>query len=207
LRKEQLGLGQQRQSSERLLLSPSTAIFRELAKVGTDLDGWITKTRNSSRLIFTDIQQFNPKMEVFPAPSNEALDNAKKIEGAWRWSARTGKQLGGERLTIALNKPLNILGIELDPGSFASDYPRGLEVRGGGTCNIEDSQLITKYPIWQGPLYVTSRGFPYYGPRNEVRITFDESVELECIHLRQTGKANVDWSVARIRVVLAAESN
>lgn len=191
-----------RDNFQQLLLSPSTAIFRELAKGGSDIEAWITKTRDSSRLVFSDIQQFSSKIEVFPAPSKESLESARKLEGTWRWSARTGIQTGGERITVSLNQPLKILGIELDPGSFASDYPRGLEVS-GGACDLEAAPLLATYPVWQGPLHVTARGFPYYGPRNEVRIAFDEAVEVRCIYLKQTGRARVDWSVSRIKVVLA----
>jgi hypothetical protein len=203
LHKVQSASSQNESKFERLVLSPSTAIFREVAKSGIDIEGWIKKTRDSSQLIFSDIQQLNPKIEVFPAPTRESLESAKKLEGTWRWSARTGRQTGEERITITFDQAQKISGIELDPGSFASDYPRGLEVS-GGACDPEAAPLLATYPIWQGPLHVTAHGFPYYGPRNEVRIAFDDAVEVRCIYLKQTGRAKVDWSVSRIRVVFAS---
>jgi hypothetical protein len=183
-----------------LVLSPSATIFRSLVESGEDVPRWIESVKASSKLRAKDSSELGAKIEIHPAPRPEMLDAAKRSESHWRWSTRTGMQRGDELLTIRFTSPTSVNGIELDPGPYFTDYPRGLKIS-GGPCDLAAAKEIVDYPIWQGAVKVTYRGIPYYTPRNEVRAIFTSQQTVECIFVRQTGKAPFDWSISRVRVM------
>lgn len=183
-----------------LILSPSASIFRNLIESGEDIPSWIEGVKAASKLKARDSAELGASIEVSPAPSAEVLEAAKKSETHWRWSTRTGIQRGDELLTIRFAAATVVNGVELDPGQYFTDYPRGLRIT-GGSCDQNTAEEIVDYPIWQGSLRVTYRGLPYYTPRNQVKVIFSSPRTVQCIFVKQTGRAPFDWSISRVRVM------
>jgi hypothetical protein len=185
-----------------LILSPSAAIFRTLVESGLDINQQLDAIRQAARIPAKDGRELGALIEMQSAHTRAASEQLQTAEGAWRWSTRTGSQRGDEVLTVRLNEPLNVRGIELDPGTFFTDYPRGLRIT-GGSCDPSAAHLLAHFPVWQGSLHVLQRGIPYYAPRNEVRVVFPEPATVSCLFVHQTAQATFDWSVSRVRLLLA----
>jgi hypothetical protein len=139
------------------------------------------------------------QVEIHPAPDLNQTPNTQ-TDTTWRWSTHTGSQRGDEVLTIKLQAPAEMRGIELDPGPYFTDYPRGLRIH-AGACDQSTAPVIADYPVWQGSLHILHRGVPYFSPRNDVKIIFPAPVIAQCVFVHQTGKAQFDWSVSRIRII------
>lgn len=184
-----------------LILSPSAAIFRSLAESDLDINQQLDSIRQADRIPKKDSRELGFQIEMHPVASQAALEQAKATESTWRWSTRTGSQRGDEVLTVRLNSPREVRGIELDPGEYFTDYPRGLRVT-GGACDKSKAALIANFPVWQGSLHVLHRGVPFYAPRNEVRVVFPEPKTVSCIFVHQTAQASFDWSVSRVRLMI-----
>ncbi len=184
-----------------LILSPSAAIFRSLAESGFEIKQQLDSIRQAARIPEKDSRELGAQVEMHPAPPQTTLDQAQATEAAWRWSTRTGSQLGDEVLTVRLSTPRELRGIILDPGQYFTDYPRGLRIT-GGSCDPSAAILLAHFPVWQGSLHVLQRGLPYYAPRNEVRVVFSAPTTASCIFVYQTGQAHFDWSVSRVRLLV-----
>jgi hypothetical protein len=116
-----------------------------------------------------------------------------------RWSTQRGGQHGDERIEISFSKPTTVSGIELDTGTFTTDFPRGLTVVGtNGSSN--PTRCHAEFPSWQGSIARTPSGHPYFTGQHEVRIIFPEPCLLTTLSLKQTGSAPFDWSIAEIRI-------
>jgi hypothetical protein len=167
--------------------------------------GDVTKQLNDIKLLnhlpTKDVLELGATIEITPSPAPELLAAAKNSEPSWRWSSRSGYQTGKEQLTIRFPKPIEALGLELDPGMYFTDYPRGLLILGGDCSAPESAQTIANHTPWQGALNLTPKGFPYYSPRNQVKVIFPRKETVECIFVKQTGTANFDWSINRVRVI------
>jgi hypothetical protein len=186
-----------------LVLSPSAVIFRSLSLFAPGVPEQLESIHATSRITGKDIRDIDAQVEVYPPPSPESLEMAHRAESAWRWSSRTGAQRGDETLTIRFKSPLTLRGLELDPGPFFTDFPRGLKIT-GGPCEQSSAPTLVDYPVWQGPLHLLPRGIPYYAPRNEVRIVFPAPTTVSCLFVYQTAQAPFDWSVAKVSVFLTA---
>jgi hypothetical protein len=184
-----------------LILTPSAAIFRAFVESQLDIAQQLETVRAASRITGKDIREFHADVEVYPPPSPETLEIARATEHKWRWSSRTGAQRGNEMLTVRFRSSTQVRGIELDPGPFSTDYPRGLKIT-GGPCEQSAAPVLAEYPVWQGSLHALPRGIPYYAPRNEVRVILPMPTEVSCLFIYQTGTAPFDWSISRIRVIL-----
>jgi hypothetical protein len=184
-----------------LILSPSAAIFRSLAESGLDIHQQIDAIRRANQIREKDSRELSAQIEMKSVTDQGSSERAQANESAWRWSTRTGSQRGNEVLTVRFNAPLEVHGIELDPGPYFTDYPRGLRIT-GGSCDPSEAQLIAEFPIWQGSLRVLQRGLPYYAPRNEVRVVFSAPITVACIFVYQTAQASFDWSVSRVRLMV-----
>ena len=184
-----------------LILSPSAAIFRSLVESGLEINQQLDSIRHAARLPEKDSRELGAQVEMLPAPPQANLEQAQATEAAWRWSTRTGSQRGDEVLSVRLNTPREVRGIELDPGPYFTDYPRGLRIT-GGPCNPAAATLLAHFPVWQGSLHVLQRGLPYYAPRNEVRVVFAVPATVSCLFVYQTAQAPFDWSVSRVRLLV-----
>jgi hypothetical protein len=163
---------------------------------------WLASTQAAAKLPATDTTSLGAQVTIEPAPSAETLAQAKQTEVAWRWSTRTGSQKGNELLTVKFAQPIMLRGVELDPGVYFTDYPRGLRILGGDCKQAQPPELIYNAPIWQGAVNLTSRGVPYFTPRNNVRVIFPKQTPpIECLFVKQTGKAQNDWSISRVRII------
>lgn len=183
-----------------LILSPSAAIIRSLAEDNVNIPAWLASVRGSTHIHGEDIRALGGHVTITPAPRPEILEQAKKTEGSWRWSTRTGSQRGNEVLTLRFDTPQEVVGVELDPGQYFTDYPRGLRIK-GGSCDQAFAPLIVEYPSWQGALKVTFRGAPYFSARNEVRVVFPSQQSVSCLFIYQTARAPFDWSIVTIKIL------
>jgi len=183
-----------------LILSPSAAIIRSLGADKVDIPAWLASIRRSTQIPGKDIRALGGHVTITPAPHPEILEQARKIEGSWRWSTRTGNQRGNEVLTLRFDAPQEVVGIQLDPGQYFTDYPRGLRIH-GGSCDQTTAPLIVEYPLWQGAFQVTYRGDPYYSARNEVRVVFPSQQSVSCLFIYQTARAPFDWSISTIKIL------
>ncbi len=184
-----------------LVLSPSAAIFRSMAESGLNITQQVDSIREAARIPEKESRELGLQIDMQPVASRAALEQAQATESAWRWSTRTGAQRGNEVLTVRLNTPREVRGIELDPGSYFTDYPRGLRIT-GGACDQANAAPIADFPLWQGSLHVIQKGIPYYSPANEVRVVFPAPKTVSCIFVHQTAKASFDWSVSRVRLLI-----
>jgi hypothetical protein len=126
-----------------------------------------------------------------------------------RWSNHRGGQRGDERITVRLPHPIQIRGLELDPGDYRTDFPRGLTIRAGSCADERTALAPPKIPLstlfsarsWQGPLHFTPQGYAYFGGQEQVKIIFPQLSTVECLVIEQTGHAAFDWSVAELRIL------
>ena len=116
---------------------------------------------------------------------------------ATRWSSGRGHQQGDEWLELRLPQPRSLLGIDLSPGNFQADFPRGIRVAPCGGSPLVD------LPSWQGELRRTPAGYPWYGAQDRVVIRFPAAVMTDCLRVEQRARgAPFDWSVAGVRLLL-----
>jgi hypothetical protein len=185
----------------RVLRTPSASLVRALAMTDPHIAESIHAIEELSKLPTIDLSELEGEVSISPAPSTEALATARQLEKAFRWSTRTGAQVGNELLTLRFPRTTAVRGVELNPGAYATDYPRGLLITGGECSKPGEATILHESPVWQGPLEVTSRGIPYFASRNRVRVVFPESISVECLFIRQTARAPYDWSIAKIGIM------
>jgi hypothetical protein len=185
-----------------ILHSPSAGMIKFIAEHQPPVTEWLASVQAAAKLHSRDTTSIGAQVTIEPAPSTETLAQAKQIETAWRWSTRTGAQRGNELLTVKFVQPLKLRGVELDPGVYFTDYPRGLKILGGDCKRAQPAELIYDAPTWQGAVNLTTRGVPSFTPRNNVRVIFPKQTPaIECLFVQQTGKAQNDWSISRVRVI------
>lgn len=186
----------------RYLCSPSAAVIRHFAYNHPNLMQDLSQMKDLTREPFVDSSALNGTVTMMPTPAPDVLQRSQAIEPFARWSARRGRQEGDELLTVRLPQPIAVRGIELDPGNYTTDFPRGLRIS-GGDCNQVTARLVYETPSWQGSLAFTPQGYPYLSPRNHVKVFFNQPETVSCLFVQQTGNASFDWSVSRVRLLLA----
>lgn len=178
---------------KKILCSPSSAVIRHFAYQHPNLMEDLAEMKRSAKQSGIELTSSEATITMSPpstAPSSEQY---------WRWSSRRGKQLGDELLTIQFNQPTTLRGVELDSGTYFTDFPRGVEIL-GGACDQSQAKILFNIPSWQGSLAFTPHGYPYLSSRSVVRALFNHEEQVSCLFVRQTGKALVDWSVSRVRI-------
>lgn len=183
------------------LRSPSALLVRLFAPDNAEIPTWFEQLRAFGHTGGKDVLQLGAEVMIAPTPSPEVVAQAKLVEKDFRWSTRTGSQRGNEVLSVKFKTPLTIKGVELDPGAYFTDYPRGIRVIGGDCKTPESSSVLFEATPWQGALKATPRGAPYLSPLNQVRILFRAPATVECVYVYQTGRARLDWSVNRVRII------
>jgi hypothetical protein len=181
--------------------SPSTAVVRYLAR-GVSA----TSTNDLKRPLLDGYTPSFEPLTAFGASVNASLGDTTMMlkvvsdsDPRTRWSTQRGGQHGDERIEISFSKPTTVSGIELDTGTFTTDFPRGLTVVGtNGSSN--PTRCHAEFPSWQGSIARTPSGHPYFTGQHEVRIIFPEPCLLTTLSLKQTGSAPFDWSIAEIRI-------
>ncbi|RIL08320.1 MAG: hypothetical protein DCC75_09225 [Proteobacteria bacterium] len=143
------------------------------------------------------------------APSDLALANDQK-KGT-RWTPGRGKQLGDEYLHLSFAVPKSLAGLMLATGEFESDFPRGIQILYSMSCSQDLAGGFADYlsavdiPSWQGPIFYSESGHPYFGAQSRVQIAFPQEITAQCLLIRQTGREeNYDWSVAEVKVAQGA---
>jgi hypothetical protein len=178
----------------KILCSPSSAVIRHFAYQHPNLIDDLAEMRHKSRQSSIDITSAVATITMTPTST------PPPPEQYWRWSSRRGRQLGDEVLTVAFHQPAVLRGVELDSGNYFTDFPRGVEIL-GGPCDQSQAKVLFSAPSWQGSLAFTPHGYPYLSSRSTVKALFNSEEEVSCIFVRQTGKALVDWSVSRVRMI------
>lgn len=159
--------------------------------------------------LFSELTPVSPaRFRVTLSTSHRSHSNAplRMLDGksATRWSSQTASQQGDEWIEMRFLEPVDIQGIELDPGPYHADFPRGLRmVRCDSADGIPGSSTFYDAPSWEGAIYRTPAGFPYYGAQSAVRIVFRREVRTSCVRIEQTGRsAQFEWSVSEISLLV-----
>ena len=175
-------------SLEKFLVSPS---FRLIAERGS----YILKRRNLvERSTFEAAAKYLQNASFSKAGSKSAYERIADGKLNTRWSPGSGRQTGDNWLYLRFKKEELLFGLELSPGTFTSDYPRGLRVSQPTACpseleraiNPQDLRSIVDFASWQGSVAYTDQGFPYYSAQDKVEILFASMVAAECLYIEQT---------------------
>ena len=181
------------------LRSPSATILRQYSTNLVQLSSHLARTEEVMRSRPRNAKSLGATIAIAPAPSEEKLTLSRKTDPQERISPLSGSQTGEELLTVSFPREINIRGIELNTGRYFSDYPRGIRVS-GGNCSSSDPTTIVSIDEWHGALRQTPSGLPYYDVPHNVVIIFPRDHRVQCLYVRQTGKAAVDWSIAKINI-------
>ena len=183
---------------DKILLSPSASVLKNgLIEHPLLLDN-LKPFRALSSQAMQDSATFGATYELTPLrDTSTALDSAL---GGTRLYTGRGHQFGDELLTIRFPAETTIQGIEISPGSYATDFPRGVLIS-GGECDEAKARSIITLPAWQGALLFTRDGYPYRSEHHDVRILFNHPEALSCLFVRQTAQTKYDWSIAQIKIL------
>lgn len=181
------------------LRSPSATILRHHSNNLEQLSSHLIRTKEIMKSRPRNAKALGASITITPAPSKDKLALSQQTDPQERISSLSGAQSGEELLTISFPKEVDIRGIELSPGRYYSDYPRGMNVS-GDNCSSSSPITITSITEWHGALKQTPSGLPYYDVPHNVTIIFPKSHRVQCLYIRQTGKAGVDWSITRINI-------
>lgn len=180
----------------RWLFSPSAAVAKGALRDDPKFFQHAPRYRNLSSSRMRDSKAVGATYSLTPGMSEPMSSRPGHV----RLHTNIGGQVGGEVLTIQFGATTPVSGIELSPGLHALDFPRGVEIT-GGDCSRAAPKKILSRPSWQGALRFTSDGYPYWGPHEDVRIIFPVPRKVQCIFVKQTGKARHDWSIVRVRIL------
>lgn len=123
-----------------------------------------------------------------------------------RWTTSLGHQSGKEWVMLRLPQAREVMGVTASAEPFATDFPRGLEVRSSANCTglvseIDSFDTILNVPRWNGWINFSSDGYPYIEPPSRVNVIFPKPVQAQCILIKQTGQdQNFDWSISELRI-------
>ena len=171
--------------------SPSLAVFQYLQESTSELTADAHTLKATAELPTSSLQGL---IQSVKGGRNEGSEPLTDGDPKTRWSSA---QRGDESLSVTFTSPQTLRGIELDPGAFTSDFPRGIEVLG---TTVEDKEIkLVSFASWQGSVAFTPLGYPYFLGQHEVRVLFGHAETLKRLTIRQTGKAPFDWSVAEIK--------
>ncbi len=179
-----------------VLLSPSAAVAKRMLSIDPLFLSRIGTYRALSKHRMHDVARLNGSFTL--EPSTHEPPSPQSSRGRLR--TYEGGQRGGELLTVSLPSEMAVSGIEISPGPFVGDFPRGLEVS-AGACGDGARHPVVSIPQWQGALLFTQKGLPYWSEFEDVRILFPAPEQAQCIFVRQTGTTAYDWSVERVKVL------
>lgn len=179
-----------------VLASPSLPILRDLGLSVLDKRELVQAAyfQNANDTLFSD------RATTIPTPFRK-LQNYGTDR---RWKVTQGQQEGTEWLGVHFSSARPVYGIELDTGSFHSDFPRGILVISPESCEmtspIEDGTVVYRNTAWQGSLRFTPEGYPAFSPQGEVRLFLDKPDSYKCLQIFQTQDHPYhDWSVTQVR--------
>jgi hypothetical protein len=185
-----------------ILVTPSAGMIRALHPEHPETRLWLREMASLSEHPTVDVTTLGATVHIRSELSSDGMSLTTRNEKNFRWSTRTGQQKGDEILTIQFPSPTTVRGVELDPGIYSSDYPRGLKVVGGACANESERRVLFLSQVWQGTIRFTPSGAPYFSPRYEVKALFAEATSVACLFIQQIGRASTnDWSVARVGIV------
>ncbi len=177
----------------RIVVSPSHEALRAL--------GWgNVRRRTLNTLSKHHISTFPVTIE---SSAPEGLSALADHNRQTRWTPAKGSQSGSEWLRLRFQSPIRVNGLLLVTGPYESDFPRGLRVRYGESCEEYPALLSTpriafESPSWQGRVQLTKAGYPYFAGQEDVDLLFPSTIETDCLLIEQTAEASFDWSVAEL---------
>jgi hypothetical protein len=178
-------------------ISPSAAVLlREYHATGATPKDLLESARASNAQL-QSLETLQPHIESSVQGSARALKRMIDKNVATKWSTAGKPQDGSEYISIAFPSSTKIRALEIDPGKYTSDFPRGLSIY-SNTCSSDGEQLAS-YPSWQGALSVTPQGLPFYKGQHKVIVAFATSKELNGLCIRQTSSSAFEWAVAELR--------
>lgn len=181
------------------LRSPSATIIRQHSNSLDQLSSHLARTNEVMRSRPRNARTLGATITMVPTPSKDKLALSRQTDPEARISPLSGTQSGKELLTISFPTAVDIRGIELDTGRYFSDYPRGIHIS-GDNCSSNAPTTIASIAEWHGALRQTTTGLPYYDVPHNVTIIFSKSHRVQCLYIRQTGQASVDWSITKVNL-------
>jgi hypothetical protein len=180
------------------VISPSYAVLRQ-----SDV-GMFQETQRAIELERVAAATMGAVLSASNGERRE-LDRALDRDRATRWSTHHGAQRGDEWMCARFERAELLRGIELSPGTYASDFPRGLTISAAADCLeplTPDSpalSIVGRFPSWQGAVLYTPSGLPYFSGQNDVKVRFGAVTAVRCVCAMQTGtNDSFDWSVADV---------
>lgn len=177
----------------KLMISPSLQVVARYGSWITELEGIRDDFRSPGRLVARTFSSIEGDVES----SHRVLYDRNS---STRWTSSGAVQRPDTRLCMEFRQPLKIRGVEASPGAFHSDFPRGIAIEAGETCQA--SRVVEKRAPWLGTIKFTEDGYPYYSHQGEVKVVLTEPVEAGCVCIVQTENfAGHDWSVAELNLM------
>lgn len=198
--KETIAAALEDESLRRVAISPSLGTIWAFERSTTGFLKNLETFKALAQQKMQTISSSEATLETSPLGNGRTLDRVADRSAHTRWTSNRSQQVGDEVLTFRFSHPTPTRGLELDPGEYSTDFPRGLTVR-GGPCREEEARQLAYFPSWQGALSFTTDGFPYFSGQSDVRMLFGKEESVECIFVRQTSAAPFAWSVAEARML------
>lgn len=191
----------QKAKYDKVIFSPSLAVVNNF---GIDV---VNRYDYVRQLDYQPISNFRHRLSA--SHNSQQAKQIAKTAPVNRWTPGNGKQEGDEWIHLFLPNSLIIRGVKISPGSFHSDFPRGLSILSSTDCKATQKDFHGYKSVfirqdWTGEVNFTDKGFPFIESEAVVAIPFKEPIEARCILVKQIGKTSkYDWSVSEIK--LAAE--
>lgn len=179
-----------------VLASPSYSIIREEG-IGILHKREMVLNHSFHRLRANEIARWSDSVGT---PSEKI---ASKFAGdlADRWSITHGKQLSGEWLELELVQPREVIALKLYLKTFETDFPRGVTVLGGESCQESDLEQLYSEETWIGSYRFTADGYPTLSGQSTVEMYLPQPTKITCLRFVQSGRSeNYDWSVTGVGV-------
>lgn len=189
---------QEKKKYDKIILSPSLAVINQH---GLEV---LKRCDFVRQLNYQPISNFNHHINASHKPRlvRQALTKGSKS----RWTRGNGKQVGNEWIHLFFSEPQVIGGLKVSPGSFHSDFPRGIKIDISTDCKADQkdfseySSVFLRNP-WVGEINFTEKCFPYIESEGTVSIPFKEQVKAQCLLISQIGQTEkYDWSVTKIMI-------
>jgi hypothetical protein len=188
------------ESLRQIALSPSLHVIRSLYRGTADLPLTLQSLRSVAAQSMRSIELTAATLETTPIGNGRTLERLVDGSLRTRWSSALNRQEGVERLVLRFTTPTGIRGIELDPGDYSTDFPRGVVVT-GGSCDESAAKQFASFPSWQGSLDFTPTGYPFFHGQSDVQLLFAQEHTVECLFVYQTATAPFNWTIAEIRTI------
>lgn len=195
---QEVALVSKDESLRQIALSPSLHVILSFYRGTPGLPLTLESLRSLAAQSMHSIEHTAATLETNPIGNGRTLERLVDGNSRTRWTSNLNRQEGIERLVLRFATPTRVRGIELDPGDYNTDFPRGVVVT-GGSCDEYAAQRLADFPSWQGSLDFTPSGHPFFRGQSDVKILFTQEHTVECLFVYQTATAPFNWTIAEIR--------